>query len=483
MSHILVADDEPSIRLVLRDALEAAGHRVDEAEDGDEAGQRLRAGSYDLAFLDIRMPGHSGLDLLESAQLRAGASTAIVIITAENTFEHAVEAMKRGAFDYLTKPFDLTEVVALAEKAAHHQKLRREVGSLRRELAQGYRSGEMLVGHGPAMLETIKTIGRVAPTDVAVLIRGESGTGKELVARAIHHHSPRRDAPFVAVNMSALPSELIEAELFGHERGAFTGAVEARTGRFRDAEGGTLLLDEIGDLPRPLQAKLLRVLQERVVRPIGARHALPIDVRILAATHHDLEARVAADEFREDLYFRLNVVPISIAPLRERLEDLPALVGHFVQRFADELGLRRRWPTEAAMRRLAAHAWPGNVRELENTLKRALVLSSGDLITDEELARVLGPVRGEAPGADWASLARRELEQMLDAPEGLPERGAYWTLVEHLERVLISQGLARSGGNQIAAARLLGINRNTLRKKLVDLGIALRDGPGTDSRT
>ncbi|HXZ86845.1 MAG TPA: sigma-54 dependent transcriptional regulator, partial [Myxococcota bacterium] len=365
MSRILVADDELSIRFVLREALAGAGHEVVEAQTGDEARERLAAQSFDLAFLDIRMPGPSGLELLDELRVR-GNGPAVVIMTAQNTFDNAIEAMKRGAFDYLTKPFDLRQVEALVEKARQLRRLRGEVAELRRELGTVFRGGEMLVGRSAAMLETFKMIGKVAASDASVLVLGESGTGKELIARAIHYHSRRREGQFVAVNMSALPSELIEAELFGHERGAYTGATEARIGRFREAQGGTLLLDEIGDLPLVLQAKLLRVLQEREVTPLGGKHALPIDVRIIAATHQDLGRLVAERRFREDLYFRLNVVPIRIAPLRERREDIPVLVHHFVERFSRELDVPRRWPTEAAMDLLSRQPWPGNVRELEN---------------------------------------------------------------------------------------------------------------------
>ncbi len=342
MSRILVADDEASIRFVLRETLEGAGHEVIEALDGAEARRVLGADRVEFAFLDIRMPGATGLELLDELRARGPEAPLVVIMTAQNTFDNAIEAMKRGAFDYVTKPFDLAQIEAVVAKAMRQRELRSEVAALRRRVGDVFRAGEALVGSSPAMVETYKTIGRVAQSDAAVLIRGESGTGKELVARAIHYHSKRHEAPFVAVNMSAMPSELIEAELFGHERGAFTGAVESRTGRFRDAEGGTLLLDEIGDLPLPLQAKLLRVLQEREVTPVGGKGAIPIDVRILAATHHDLEKAIESKTFREDLYFRLNVVPIRVAPLREKLEDVPLLVHHFVERFSGELDVPKR---------------------------------------------------------------------------------------------------------------------------------------------
>ncbi len=470
MSRILIADDEHSIRFVLREALAGAGHELVEASDGEEARRRLDAEPFDFAFLDIRMPGATGLELLAELGARGREAPLVVIITAQNSFENAIEAMKRGAFDYLTKPFDVAQVQALVAKAARQAELRNEVASLRRRVGEGFRSGDSIVGATPEMVELFKTIGRVAQSQADVLILGESGTGKEVVARAIHYHSRRCDAPFIAVNMSAIPSELIEAELFGHERGAFTGATDSRTGRFRDAAGGTLLLDEIGDLPLALQAKLLRVLQEREVRPVGGQRALPVDVRILAATHQDLEAAIAAGTFREDLYFRLNVVPVRIVPLRERLDDLPRLVQHFVERFAPELGVPERWPTEATLEHLRHHHWPGNVRELENVVKRALVLGAGDVLTPEDVDIAAQPGGGRA-AADWTDGARRDLAAMLETPGEHQEPGPFWELLRRLERAVLAEALERSGGNQIRAAGLLGINRNTLRKKLVDLGI------------
>jgi len=471
VSRILIADDEDSIRFVLREALAGPGRELVEASDGEEARRLLAAESFDFAFLDIRMPGATGLELLEELGSRGGRAPLVVIITAQNSFENAIEAMKHGAFDYLTKPFDVAQVQALVEKAARQAELRHEVASLRRRVGESFRSGDSIIGSTPEMVDLFKMIGRVAQSDADVLILGESGTGKEVVARAIHYHSRRSDAPFIAVNMSAIPSELIEAELFGHERGAFTGATDSRTGRFRDAAGGTLLLDEIGDLPLSLQAKLLRVLQEREVRPVGGPRALPVDVRILAATHQDLEAAIAKGTFREDLYFRLNVVPVRIVPLRERLDDVPRLVQHFVERFAPELGVPARWPTEATLDHLRRHHWPGNVRELENVVKRALVLAAGDVLTPEDIDIASRSGRGAAAATDWTDGARRELAEMLEAPGDHQQPGPFWELVQRLEHAVLAEALERSSGNQIRAAGLLGINRNTLRKKLVELGI------------
>jgi two-component system nitrogen regulation response regulator GlnG len=317
--RVLVADDEPSIRFVLRETLAEAGCEVVDVDDGNAALEQLASGGFQMAFLDIRMPGPSGLELLDRLAAM-GADTDVVIITAQNTFENAVEAMKRGALDYLVKPFGIDEVKALVGKAMRTRALEKEVQQLRREVGRQTLAGQRLVGVSPAMLDLFKTIGRLATRDISVLITGESGTGKELVARAIHAASPRAERAFVAVNTAAVPRELLESELFGHERGAFTGAVAARAGRFRDASGGTLFLDEIGDMPVDLQAKLLRVLQEGEVTPVGGGAPERVDVRILAATHRDLDAAVATGGFREDLLYRLRLA-LRLARQRARARE------------------------------------------------------------------------------------------------------------------------------------------------------------------
>jgi two-component system nitrogen regulation response regulator GlnG len=463
----LVADDEPSIRFVLRETLAELGWEVTEADDGESALEALASGGHALAFLDIRMPGPSGLELLDRVQ-SLGLDTAVVIITAQNSFENAVEAMKRGALDYLVKPFGMEEVKALATKVVRTRELEREVKELRREVGRRAVPSERLVGKSAVILEVFKTIGRVAPRDVPVLVTGESGTGKELVARAIHAASPRSDQPFIAVNTAAIPRELLESELFGHERGAFTGAVAARAGRFREAAGGTLFLDEIGDMSSDLQAKLLRVLQDHRVTPVGSSATHVVDVRIITATHRDLDAAVRAGSFREDLLYRLRVVPLHLPPLRERREDVRVLAEHFVARYAQELAGAPRSLSDAAIELLRRHSWPGNVRELENAVKRVLVLGSSALLVPEDFAFVSEP---QAPrnAATLADLVRREAETELDGEAGL----IYHRMIERVERPLIEAALARTDGNQIRAAALLGINRNTLRKKIVDLAIAL----------
>jgi len=472
--RVLVADDEPAIRFVLRETLEEQGFEVAEADSGDAALRALAAEPFDVAFLDIRMPGPSGLEVLD--QIRAtGSDTAVVIITAQSTFENAVEAMKRGALDYLVKPFGMQEILALVEKARRARRLEHEVKELRREVARTA-PGERLVGSSPAMLEIFKTIGKVAASHVAVLVTGESGTGKELVARAIHNASPRATGPFVAVNAAAIPRELLESELFGHERGAFTGAVQARAGRFRDAHGGTLFLDEIGDMPVELQAKLLRVLQSGEVQAVGARQTEQVDVRIVAATHRDIEAAVAAGTMREDLVYRLRVVPIHVPALRERPADIPVLAEHFVARYAEELATGPRYLAAETVERLRAHDWPGNVRELENAIKRALVLASGEVLAPEDFGFLDRP---EAPpGEDEGGLeavVAREAEELLAASQS--EGEVYPRVLERVERTLVETALRATEGNQIRAAARLGINRNTLRKKITELGIRLPGRP------
>jgi len=335
--------------------------------------------------------------------------------------------------------------------------------------------GDRLVGRSNAILEVFKTIGRVAARDIAVLITGESGTGKELVARAIHQASARAAGAFVAVNAAAIPRELLESELFGHEKGAFTGAIESRLGRFREASGGTLFLDEIGDMPLDLQAKLLRVLQSDEVTAVGGKRAEKVDVRIVAATHRDLDLHVRDGRFREDLLYRLRVVPIEIPPLRERPEDIPVLAEHFTARYAEELGTQARLLSEPALDQICAYEWPGNVRELENAIKRALVLASHDVLTPDDFAFLRGtpPPSAEATGS-LEDLVRGEVEAML---RGADPRDVYPRILARTERPLLEAVLAHTGGNQLRAAVLLGINRNTLRKKLTELGIAIPERP------
>jgi two-component system nitrogen regulation response regulator GlnG len=465
---ILVADDEESIRWVLERACAQQGHTVVTVPSGAEALEALRARSFDLALVDIRMPDVSGLDVLSRAR-QEGVDTLFIVMTAQNTMANAIEATKRGAYDYLTKPFDLEQVGALITRALSLRRLTRDLERLRGELKQRH---ELVIGRTPAMQEVYKVIGRVAPTDATVLIQGETGTGKELVANTIHYHSDRR-GPFVAINCSAIPNELLESELFGYERGAFTGATERRIGKFEAAASGTLFLDEIADMPLGLQAKVLRVLQEREFTRVGGREPIRADTRIVAATNQDLEGAVRAGRFREDLFFRLNVVRILVPPLRERRADIPELIEFFIDKVNRDLGTHIVGVTDEVRETLMRHHWPGNVRELENTLLRAAVLARGRTLVADDFT-----LAGQSRPPDTEMLpledaVRQRLGDLLDAgTDGVQD--LYNTLISAVERPLIEVVLERAGGNQVKAADMLGINRNTLRKKITELGIPIR---------
>jgi two-component system nitrogen regulation response regulator GlnG len=473
-ARILIADDEESLRWVLAKGLRGAGYDVTAVADGESALRAFEAEPFDLVFLDVRMPGLDGLTVLE--RLRASRADApVVVMTAHGSMDTAIKAMQRGAYDYLTKPFDLDEVLLLTERALAAARLSQEVARLRSGLRE-VREFSALIGRHPRMQEVYKTIGRIAGTDVTVLLRGESGTGKELVARAIHHYSRRSGRPFVAVSCAAIPGPLLESEMFGHERGAFTDARERRLGKFELAHGGTLYLDEIGDMPVDLQTKLLRALQERTIERVGGHEPIAVDVRVLAATNRDLEALMKEGRFREDLYYRLNVVTIHLPPLRERRRDIPLLVEHFLAKHAEELGERGVAPE--ALDRLVAYDWPGNVRELENVIQRAMVMAAGGVILPEHLP--IGPVSPAAAAVAMdASLEEVIERRLMECVRGLRERRAanlYDLVVGLVEKPLLRAVLRETGGNQVRAAQILGINRNTLRKKLTEHGIAPERG-------
>jgi two-component system nitrogen regulation response regulator GlnG len=468
MPHILIVDDEDNLRWVLDKGLRQAGYEVTSVKDGAAAVRAVEAQPFDLVFLDIRMPGMDGLSALaRMRELRADAC--VVVMTAHGTMETAIQAMQRGAYDYLTKPFDLDEVLLLAERALEAGRLTQEVARLRTGL-QEVREFSALIGRHPRMQEVYKTIGRIAGTDVTVLLRGESGTGKELVARAVHHYSRRAGRPFVAVSCAAIPGTLLESEMFGHERGAFTDAKERRLGKFELAHGGTLYLDEIGDMPLELQTKLLRALQERTIERLGGHESIRVDVRVLAATNRDLEAAMREGKFREDLFYRLNVVALSLPPLRERRRDIPLLVEHFLAKYATELGERGVAPD--ALDRLVGHAWPGNVRELENVVQRAMVMATSGVVLPEHLP--IGPVSAAASVAVDASLEDIIERKLIECVRGLREHASanlYDLMIGLVEKPLLRAVLRETGGNQVRAAQILGINRNTLRKKLTEHGI------------
>ncbi len=476
LHRILVADDEESMRWVLSKALRKKGFSVDLARDGEEALRLIQSGDYDLAILDIKMPGISGLDLLDRVK-ELKSDLLMVIMTAEASMKNAVEAMKRGAYDYITKPFDLDVIDAIIEKVNRAREITSQMSILKEELKDRYLLEKNVVGNSPAMRDVYKTIGKVAPSDVTVLIQGESGTGKELIARAIHFNSKRFGKPFIALNCAAIPKELLESELFGFEKGAFTGAVERKLGKFEQANGGTIFLDEIGDMPLDLQAKILRVLQEKEVTRTGGSQNISVDVRILAATNQNLEELAHNKQFREDLYYRLNVVPIQLVPLRERKEDIPALVEYFLHKTCAELDVPGKTCSPETMTLLTAYSWPGNVRELENTIKRAVILSSDPLLIPADFPGLRIQRAGGSAATDELSLEAlvdMKLRASLTNLDKMETGDIYNLVLKQIERPLIRFVLEKTRGNQVKGADILGINRNTLRKKIQELGIEIR---------
>jgi len=475
LNKIIVADDEESMRWVLSKALKRKGFSVDLAKDGDEALNLIQANSYDLAILDIKMPGLSGLDLLGRVK-ELKSDLLVVIMTAEASMKNAIEAMKRGAYDYITKPFDLDVIDAIIEKIDKAREMSSQVSLLKEELKDRYQLEKTIIGNSPAMREVYKTIGKVAPSDVTILIQGESGTGKELIARAIHFNSKRLGKPFIALNCAAIPKELLESELFGFEKGAFTGAFERKLGKFEQANGGTIFLDEIGDMPLDLQAKILRVLQEKEITRTGGNQSIAVDTRIVAATNQDLEERVRQKAFREDLYYRLNVVPIQLVPLRERKEDIPLLFDYFLKSSCAEMETPVKQCSDDALRLLMQYPWPGNVRELENTIKRAVILSSDPLLTAADFSSLTSQKSGQPRNEELSleALVDTKLRSSLDNLEKMETGDLYGMVLEQVERPLIRFVLEKTRNNQVRAADILGINRNTLRKKIQELGIELR---------
>jgi two-component system, NtrC family, response regulator AtoC len=449
-NHVLVVDDDSSLRRVMKMQLEEAGYEVSLAADGDDAWKMLREVEPQLIITDLKMPT-TGLELLGRIA-KEGMQTTVIVVTAFGTIETAVEAMKMGAYDYVTKPIDFEALVLIVHRALERQNLIEEVRTLRSALDQRYGfSG--IVGHSKGFLRVLDQAARVSQRTTTVLIQGETGTGKELVARAIHHNSRRSNRPFVAVNCGAIPRDLVESELFGYMRGAFTGALSNKAGRFEAADGGTIFLDEVGELPLDAQVKLLRVLQEGEVNKLGANTPVKVDVRVIAATHRDLSAMVEDQTFREDLYYRLAVVPLTVPPLRERREDIPELIETLFQRAKERHGLLEVRMASAVHQRLISYRWPGNVRQLENVLERLLVLSSGDLITVEDLPEELVPV-SPSTAILWPNL---------------PEDGIS---LEAIERELISRALEKFDGNQTQAARYLDISRRTLIYRMEKHGLA-----------
>ena len=475
---ILVADDDRAIRVVLSQALGQLGHNVRAASDASTLWQWVREGEGDVVITDVVMPDENALDLIPRIRERR-PNLPIIVMSAQNTLVTAIRATERGAFEYLPKPFDLTILVNAVERALAEVKDpgRAELESPAIEHPASSSDSLPLIGRSPAMQEIYRVIARLVNTDMTVLIHGESGTGKELVARALHDFGRRREKPFVAVNMAAIPRELIESELFGHEKGAFTGAVNRGIGRFEQAAGGTLFLDEIGDMPLEAQTRLLRVLQSGEFSLVGGRQAIRADVRIIAATHRDLRQMIQQGAFREDLFYRLNVVPIRLPPLRQRVEDIGDLARHFLM-LAQRDGLMQKTLDPSAIERLKTYSWPGNVRELENLMRRMAVLYSESVID----RRIVGAALAEqeptsAPRTNGGDeTLSQSVERHLDGyfkahPHGLPASGLYDRILREVERPLLALSLQATRGNQIRAAELLGVNRNTLRKKLRELDL------------
>jgi two-component system nitrogen regulation response regulator GlnG len=471
-STILVADDDRSIRTVLSQALARAGYEVRSTGNAATLWRWVQDGDGDLVITDVIMPDENGLDLIPRIK-KLRPELRIIVMSAQNTLLTAVKATERGAFEYLPKPFDIKELVGVVGRALSMPKSGVEKGPAEDEETDRL----PLIGRSPAMQEIYRTLARLMNTDLTVMINGESGTGKELVARALHEYGKRRNGPFVAINMAAIPRELIESELFGHEKGAFTGATNRSAGRFEQAEGGTLFLDEIGDMPPEAQTRLLRVLQEGEYTTVGGRTPIRANVRIVAATHRDLSMHIRQGLFREDLYYRLNVVPIRLPPLRERTEDIPELVNHFLNLAAQE-GLPPKTLDTKAIERLKQHRWPGNVRELENLIRRLAALYSQEVIEvdaiEAELSTTMVPAAGGAPTENegLSGMVERHLRDFFLAhADGLPAPGLYDRILREVERPLISLCLDATRGNQIKAAHVLGLNRNTLRKKIRELDI------------
>ncbi|WP_028878602.1 nitrogen regulation protein NR(I) [Terasakiella pusilla] len=477
---ILVADDDAAIRTVLNQALGRAGYNVQVTGNAATLWRWVSEGQGDLVITDVVMPDENGLDLIPRIK-KIRPQLRCIVMSAQNTLMTAVRATERGAFEYLPKPFDLNELLAVVKRALETPQPCKPASvpdnNMEEELP--------LIGRSAAMQDIYRTLARLMGTDLSVMITGESGTGKELVARALHDYGKRRNGSFVALNMAAIPKELIESELFGHEKGSFTGATNRKSGRFEQAEGGTLFLDEIGDMPAEAQTRLLRVLQEGEYTTVGGTTAIKANVRIVAATHRDLRSLIRQGLFREDLYYRLNVVPIRLPPLRERTEDIPELANHFLSLVAEE-GLPWKTIETSALERLKQHTWPGNVRELENVIRRLAALYSQETITLEVIQQELAELNAQnaqhpsdTDADNLSSAVERHLRSYFDAhDDGFPPAGLYDRVLKELERPLISMTLEATNGNQIKSAQVLGLNRNTLRKKIRELNIPITKTTG-----
>jgi len=454
MNHkhtVLVVDDDGAHRTMLRALVGGWGYNVVEADDGATAVEKVKERSFDLILMDIRMLKVSGIEAL--GQIKAyNPAIPVIIMTAYSSVDTAVEALKKGAYDYLTKPLDFDSLRITLERAMEHLQLKNENRMLKESLGKKFDRNH-IIGNSPAMVKLLETVVHVAPSEATVMILGESGTGKELIAGAIHFNSPRKDGPFVKINCAAITETLLESELFGHEKGAFTGADRRKEGRFRQAHGGSLFLDEVSEMPLTMQVKLLRVLQERELTRVGGEQVIPVDVRLIVATNRNLTDLINQGRFREDLFYRLNVVALDIPPLRRRVEDIPLLVRHFIEIFAAQNRKEISGVTPGAMDRLIKYHWPGNVRELMNAVERGVVLSRGDYLNEEDLA-IIQTVTAEDENAPTVFD-----ETTVDIP------------LERVEKTTILNTLESAGGNKSEAARRLGITRKTLHKKLKKYGV------------
>jgi DNA-binding NtrC family response regulator len=461
---ILLVEDDLGTASALQKVLQAEGYGVDLAERGDDGLAQAKSRAFDLVLTDLKLPGISGMEL--TAQLRvAKPKLPIIIMTAHGTTDTAIEATKLGAYEYLVKPFEADDLLDLVASGVAHSRLMSEPV----EMGESGSARFAIVGGSRVMQGLYKEVGRVAATPATVLIRGATGTGKELIARALYQHSDRADKPFIAVNCAAIPETLLESELFGHERGSFTGAQARRIGRFEQAQGGTIFLDEIGDLNANTQSKLLRVLQERSIQRLGGDAALPVDVRVLAATHRDLEAAIKEREFREDLYYRLSVVTIYLPALSERVEDIPELVRFFVRRYAGEVGVKTPSIQPEAVSFLQSQSWPGNVRELENVVRQALLLARPFAISLEHVQQVLA--KAHKPQAIASQTHAAYVADLLARAQRGEEHNAYPKMIADLEPELFTQAIHLAQGNQAKAARWLGVTRLKMREKLIQLGL------------
>jgi len=464
-AHILLIEDDTSLATNLGDVLKEDGFKVTVCGRGDDGLRRANNEEYEVVLTDLRLPGLGGLELVKQLH-ETQPRLPVVLMTAHGTIETAIEATKLGAYDYLQKPFEMPGLIGVLHRAVETGRLMREPVTLPNAPVE---SRTALVGTGHAMQDLCKEIGRVAAKPVTVLIRGETGTGKELIARAIYQHSLRAKAPFIAINCAAIPENLLESELFGHERGAFTGADQRRIGRFEQANKGTLFLDEIGDLPANTQVKLLRVLQQQTFQRVGGAEAIAVDVRVLAATHRNLEAMMRDGKFREDLFHRLNVVCLQLPPLRERREDIPMLVQHFLRKYAGDFGVESPAITSDAVAVLQTDSWPGNVRELENMTRRLLLGARGLVISGDAVRQTLAARNAEtaAPGHSFTAFA---VDLLTRAQKGGLD-DAHARMLAEAEREILTQAIALAEGNQAKAARWLGLSRFTLREKLKQLGL------------